>query len=111
MRVLRYSLFSIATASVIGLIFAALSGRDMMKSVFDFNYILAVIVLLYGLGVYFMPIRVFKKNRLVDHSNYMDYIREEKERKLEGSMESIIWGISNILLVGAIEILIQYVIG
>lgn len=107
MKILKYAMYSIAAISAVGLIFAAISGRNMLKSVFDFNYIFAVVILLYGLGVHFMPVRVFKKNRLVDHSNYMDIIREEKERKLEGSMESIVWGITNMLIVGAIEIIIR----
>ena len=36
-----------------------------------------------------------------------DVVREEKEKKYEGAIESILWGIMNILIVGIIEIIVK----
>lgn len=107
-KILRFSLASIGTFSFIGFVYASIAHRALIKAIFDFNYFLSIIILLYGLGTYFMPVRVFKKDRLVDHSNYIDVLREEKENKLSGAIESIMWGINNLVFVGLIEILVRY---
>ena len=108
-KILRFSLASIGTFSFIAFVYSSITNRELLKTLFDFNYFLSIVILLYGLGVYFMPVRVFKKDRLVDHSNYIDVVREEKENKLSGAIESIIWGINNLVFVGLTEILIRYI--
>lgn len=109
-KVFKFSLSSIAIISVVAVIYSFINIGDTMKRIFDFNYFFAAIILLYGIGVYFMPVRLNKKKRLVDHSNYMDVLREEKEMKIEGALESIFWGISNMLLVGVIEIILYSIV-
>ena len=106
-KLLKYSIYSIASVSFIAILYSSFRSVPTIKSIFDFNYIIAVVIILYGLGVYFMPVKVFKKNRLVDHSNYVDVVREEKESKISGALESIFWGLSNMIIVGVLEIIVR----
>lgn len=106
-KILRFSLASIGTFSFIAFVYSSITNRELLKTLFDFNYFLSIVILLYGLGVYFMPVKVFKKNRLVDHSNYVDVVREEKESKISGALESIFWGLSNMIIVGVLEIIVR----
>lgn len=106
-KIFKFSVSSIGIVTAVAVIFSLFNKGDTVKRIFDFNYFFAVGILIYGIAVYFMPVRINKKNRLVDHSNYMDVLREEKENKASGALESIFWGICNILLVGTIELILH----
>jgi len=106
-KILVLSISSILLFSILAMIYSLIKQGDMLKNVFNFNYVIASIIIVYGLFTFFVPINLKKSNRLVDHSNYAQVHREEKEDKISGAMESLLWGISNILIVGIIEMIIR----
>ncbi|MBM7615245.1 hypothetical protein [Alkaliphilus hydrothermalis] len=106
-KTLVLSISSILLLSILAVIYSLIKQGAMLKNVFNFNYVIACIIVVYGLLSFFVPINLKKSNRLVDHSNYAQVHREEKEDKLTGAMESLWWGISNILLVGIIEVILR----
>jgi hypothetical protein len=109
-KVFRFSITSIVAVTAVAIIISLFKEEDVLKRIFDFNYLFAAGILAYGVVVFFMPVRINKKNRLVDHSNYMEVLREEKEIKTSSALESIFWGICNILLIGVIEIILHSVV-
>ncbi len=107
LKLLKISLSSILILSFIALIYSLIKKGTILKRVFDFNYFVGSIIIAYGVVMFFLPIRLKKTNRLVDISNAADVIREEKDKKYEGAVESIFWGVSNILIVSIIEVIIR----
>lgn len=106
-QITKISIKSIPIISIAPLIYSFVKKGPVFKRVFDFNYLIASIIIIYGIFVFFIPVNLKKTNRLVDHSNASDVIREENEKKYEGAIESIFWGISNILIVGVIELVLR----
>ena len=106
-KILVLSISSILLLSILAMIYSLIKQGDMLKNVFNFNYLMASIIIVYGLFAFFVPINLKKSNRLVDHSNYAQVHREEKEEKISGAMENLFWGITNIVLVGIIEVIIR----
>ncbi|GAB6086589.1 hypothetical protein [Alkaliphilus crotonatoxidans] len=107
LKLLKISVSSILILSLISLLYSLIKKGPILKNIFNFNFFLASIIIAYGVVTFFLPISLKKTKRLVDHSNVADVVREEKEKKYEGAIESILWGIMNILIVGIIEIIVK----
>jgi len=97
---------SIIIFSLGAVAFTLLKPGPMLKRIFDANYLIAALIILYGIVTYFAPVNIRKIKAVVDHSNIAEVAREEKEKKIRGAYESIAWGICNIVLVGLIEFII-----
>lgn len=106
-KVISYSVGSIISTSLLSALFSFFKGTDLIKTVFNANYIISAIIMTIGVLGFFMPIRLKKSNRLVDHSNIADVLREEKDIKLADSLINISWGICHIVLAGILEIIIK----
>ncbi len=112
-KVISYTLGSILTTSILALLFSMLKGTDKLSTVFNANYIIATIIIGVGIMGFFIPISPFslkklkKSNPLIDHSNIIDVIREEKDIKISESIVNISWGICHIILVGIWEIVVK----
>ncbi|WP_026478060.1 hypothetical protein [Alkaliphilus transvaalensis] len=106
-KILKLSISSILILSIFPVIYSLIKKGNLIKRIFDFNYIIASIIVLYGIFTLFVPINLKKSNRLVDHSNYGEVMKDEKDKKFSGVVESLLWGISNLLIVGIIEILVH----
>ncbi len=106
-KIIKMSLSSLVILTIIPIMYSLIKKTNILKSVFDFNFFIASIIILYGLFAFFIPVSLKKSNRLVDHSNYAEVLKEEKEKKFEDAIESIFWGVSNIIIVGITEVILR----
>ncbi|KAB3537706.1 hypothetical protein F8154_02535 [Alkaliphilus pronyensis] len=106
-KILKFSISSIVLISIIAIIYSLIRSQGPWDYVLQFNIIISSFIIVFGVISFFAPINLKKSNRLVDHSNITEVLREEKEKKVEGSLESILWGISNIIIVGVGEIIVK----
>lgn len=106
-KIFSYSIGSVVAISLFATIFSLIKGNDLMKTVFNTNYIIGAIIIASGLFAHFVPIRLKKSERMVDHSNIADIIREEKDIKMDDAIVNIFWGICNIIIIGILEILVH----
>ncbi|MGV8153864.1 MAG: hypothetical protein ACLKAO_06095 [Alkaliphilus sp.] len=107
-KILFLSFPSILIISTIALVYSLISSQNLVTSIFDFNYFSAAIILSYGVIRFLFPIGLSKKNKLVDHSNYVPVMRDKKDKITYKSIESVFWGISNIIIVSTVELVFYY---
>lgn len=105
-KILSYSIGSITLVSLVAAFFSLIKGIDLLKTVLNSNYVVGAIIIAVGILGFIVPFNLKKSNRLVDHSNIVDVLREEKDIKMGEAIINILWGISNIILVGLIEIIL-----
>lgn len=108
-----YALGSIALTTLVSSIFSIIKSISLVNTIFNANYIIGAVIVAVGTLGFFMPVRLktLKKSKpLVDHSNIVDVLREEKELKISESLVHICWGICHIVLVGILEIIIKSII-
>ncbi|SCY66610.1 hypothetical protein [Alkaliphilus peptidifermentans] len=106
-KTLKLSFASVVVISLVGLLYSLVRGQNHWNVVFNLNIIFASFIIVFGLFSFFTPINLRKTTRLVDHSNVTEVLKEEKDKKASGSIENIIWGISNIVIIGIIEVLMK----
>ncbi|MBU5677159.1 hypothetical protein KQI88_12125 [Alkaliphilus sp. MSJ-5] len=109
-KVFSYSIGSILLTSLLAALFGFVKGNNLLPTILNANYIVSTIIIAVGIFGFFVPIRLKKSNRLVDHSNVMDVLREEKDIKLSEALVNISWGICHIILVGILEIVVKSLI-
>ncbi len=109
-KIFLYSIKSIVLTSLLAGLFSLLKGNNLLKIIFNANYIVSSIIIGIGLLSFFIPIKLKKSKGLVDHSNIAEVLKEEKEIKLSEAMINLSWGICNIIVVGVLEIVVKSVI-
>jgi len=112
-KIFSYSIGSVLLTTALAALFSLLKGSNLMRTVFNANYIISAIIIAVGVFGFFIPIglnTIKKSNRLVDHSNVVDVLREEKEVKISESLINICWGICHVILAGILEIVIKAII-
>jgi len=112
-KVISYSVGSIVSTTLLSVLFSFLKGNNLIPTVFNANYIVSAIIIAIGTLGFFVPINIMnlikikKSNKLVDHSNLIDVLREEREVKVRESLINICWGICHMIIVGILEIIIK----
>lgn len=109
-KIFSYSIGSIILISLLAALFGFIKGNNLLKTILNANYIASTVIIAVGIFGFLVPIRLKKSNRLVDHSNIVDVLREEKDIKLSEALVNISWGICHIILVGILEIVIKNLI-
>jgi len=112
-KIFSYSIGSVILTTLLAALFSLLKKIPLIQTVFNANYIISAIIIAVGVFGFFVPIglnTLKKSNRLVDHSNVVDVLREEKEVKISESLINICWGICHMILAGILEILIKVII-
>ncbi|MBN4069385.1 MAG: hypothetical protein COA82_03075 [Alkaliphilus sp.] len=107
-KILSLSLPSILIIATIAFLYSLFQSKNILVSVFDFNYFFASIILSYGVLRFLFPIKLGNKSKVVDHSNYVSVTKERRDEITNKSMENIFWGISNIIIVSTIELVLYY---
>ncbi|ABR47417.1 hypothetical protein Amet_1209 [Alkaliphilus metalliredigens QYMF] len=107
----KLSMGTILLASIVGLVTGYLrSDSDLLKTIFNTNYIVGALLITFGVFSLFSPINLRKTTRLVDYSNVTDVLKDVKETKDEMGLDHIYWGITHLLLISLIELALFYIL-
>jgi len=115
-KVVFYAIGSITFTTLLAALFSLLKASSPIQTIFNANYIIATVIIAVGTLGFFVPVnlmhllKIKKSNRLVDHSNLVDVLKEEREIKISESLINICWGICHMILIGITEIIIKSIL-
>ena len=83
--------------------FITRKGLDL-RNIFNANFFIGMLIICVGIVVLFAPARIFKKDKLYDHSTYVQRHVEHREQKQGKAYEFIFLGILVIINTGLIQL-------
>jgi hypothetical protein len=92
-------------ATIIGLLYGWLSfGFLTLRFIFPSAFLIGAIIALVGLIVAIIPIRLsFKRNKLIDHTNYFSSVMEKREIMRKTAYELLYLGMSVIAFAAVLQ--------
>jgi len=113
-KILLLSLQIVAVVSIVSIVIASVVARRFsLALVFQGNLIAAVVIITVGLVIWFFPVSLlarFNKNKLVDYSTVVEFLREERKKKQRKGNETIWIGLSCGIISGVIQILLWMIV-
>ena len=106
LKLISTSLTCVLLIAAGGIIFGFLSGDGLtFLYAYNANFVIGALVVASGIVVLFLPGKLsFKRNKLVDHSTYVERTRDEREVRQKKGYELIYLGIFIIVIAGIIQI-------
>jgi hypothetical protein len=115
-RTLLLSAICIVVICVGALIYGRIvAGSFTLVFLFPANFLIGAIIIMAGMVALMIPTRLtvllkLRNNKLIDHSNYAEFIMEKREQKRKVAHEFIYLGMSIIAITAFVQLLLSVII-
>jgi len=102
----------VAIVALLGVVYGLVADSALVYTyAVNANLVVGVIILISGLIKFITPTSLLvKKSRLIDHTTYVEKLREERERKHLKAYELIYVGIAGIAVTATMQFLLHLVL-
>jgi len=80
-----------------------------VRYTFDANFIVAVIIIVGGIVLELLPVRIPKKNKLIDHTTHVEYVLAKRAENREKAIYLIYFGMLHLLITGMIQLILSFI--
>ena len=108
-KLVPVSFLCIAVVAVLSLVYELIAhGNLSMRYVYDANFFMGVVLIATGLVYMMVPSSMLKKgDKMFDHSTFVERSFKARHNRQQKAMKILVAGILNILITGAIQIMLH----
>jgi hypothetical protein len=112
-KLITTSLVCVCIIGLCGITYGLFAVRSFtLLYAYNANFVIGAILIASGVFLLFMPTKIsFKKDKLVDHSTYIERTSDAREARQGNAYELIFLGIANIIIAGTIQVVLWLILG